>query len=461
VPSQLNGGWLFAGVGGQPRRIFDTDWTNISPRFGLAWRLGPKTVLRTGAGVYYMANTQTGRTNGFSITTNYDGSLDGRLPSAGASLNGPYSLVDPYPLGILQPTGASEGLQTLIGRGVTYDPRGLKTPRSYQYSLGFQHELPSNILVEASFAGNYQIYVPVDWGINEISMADYNQSRLDNSNYNALQLPNPFYNILPKNGGVGQNATIARGNLLRPNALWGGITQANTQWGYYRSDALQLKAEKRVMGGRQTGVMTWVVSYTLSKAYEANHRLQSWNLEEPLIYELDNQDKPHMFSFSGVWDLPFGKGKALLSSDNPVVSKLASGWQFDWILTYRSGYPVGWPNLQNFCGEWHAKQQTRTSWFNNDKGCYATVPSFTLRTLPDRFPDIRQHAAPQLNIVFEKTTQLSERYKFVVRGEAFNLTNTPIYGGVDTTFTSTRFGWLPQDQQNWPRAVQLSAKFFF
>ncbi|MFB3830190.1 MAG: carboxypeptidase regulatory-like domain-containing protein [Bryobacteraceae bacterium] len=460
-PSQLSGGWLFAGVGGRPQRIFDTDWTNLAPRVGLAWRIARNTVIRTGAGIYYMANTQGGRTNGFSITTNYDSSLDGRLPSAGTSLTGPYSLVDPFPLGILQPTGASEGLLTLIGRGVTFDPSRLKTPRTYQYSFGIQHQLPHDIMAEASFAGNYQTYVPVDWGINEISMADYNQSRADNANYNALQVPSPFWDILPKNGGVGNNATVSRGSLLRPNPLWGGITQANTQWGYYRSDALQVKIEKRVMGGQSTGVMTWVLAYTLSKAYQAANRLQSWNLEEPLVYELDNQDKPHMLSFAGVWDMPLGRGRKLLNSDNAIVNKLAGGWQFDWIFRYVSGYPVGWPNLNNKCGEWHAKEQTRYTWFNNDKSCYETFPSFTLRTIPDRFPDIRQHAAPQLNVALEKTTSISERLRFMIRAEAFNLTNTPIYGGVDTSFTSTRFGMLPQDQQNWPRAVQLAGKFFF
>jgi len=459
-PAQLNGGWLFAGAGGQPRRIFDTDWTNLAPRLGLAWRFQEKTVLRLGGGVYYMADTNGGRTNGFSATTSYVSSLDGKVPSAGGSLSGPYSLVDPFPLGIIEPTGAKEGLLTLIGQGFTFDPTRRKIPRTYQYSLGFQRELPSNILFEISFAGNYQTFVWVSWGLNEISLADYNQSRLDTS-YNATQLPNPFYGILPRNGGVGQNPTITRGSLLRPNPLWGGLTQANNNWGFYRSDAMQLKVEKRVLGGRQSGVMTWVLSYTLSKAYRADHRLQAWNLDEPLIYELDEQDKPHMLAFSGVWDLPFGTGKALFNSDNAVAKKLAAGWQFDWIFTYRSGYPVGWPNLINYCGDWHAHPKTRYAWFNNNKSCYATWPPYTLRTIPDVFPDIRQHAAPQLNIALEKTTRLSERYRFMIRAEAFNLSNTPIYGGVDTSFTSTRFGMLPQDQQNWPRCIQFAAKFFF
>ncbi len=459
-PAQLSGGWLFAGVGGQPRRIFDTDWTNLGPRVGVAWQVLPKTVIRTGGGIYYQSPTQSGRTEGFSITTSYDSSLDGMVPSGGSSTTGAYSLVDPFPLGILEPTGAEGGLLTQIGRGITFDPRAQKIPRTYQYSFGVQQQLPGEIVAEVSYAGNYQIYVGVDWGRNEISMADYNQSRIDAANYNSLQVPNPFYNILPKNGGVGQNATISRGSLLRPNPLWGGITQANTQWGRYRSDALQLKVEKRVLGGRETGVMTWVLSYTAQKAFEQNHRLQSWNLQEPLIYEIDNQDKPNMLAFSGVWDLPFGKSGPL-SSDNPVVKKLIGGWQSDWILTYNSGYPVSWPNLINYCGEWHAKPQTRYSWFNNDKKCYATFQSYNLRTIPDRFSDIRQHQAPQLNIAFEKTTQINERYKFLIRAEAFNLTNTPIYGSPNTDFNSTRFGMLNDNQINWPRLVQFAAKFFF
>ncbi len=459
-PSQLSGGWLFAGVGGQSRRIFDTDWTNLGPRVGVAWQVLPKTVVRMGGGIYYQSPTQTGRTEGFSMTTDYESSLDGMLPSSGSNVTGAYSLVDPFPTGILQPTGAGEGLLTRIGRSVTYDPRSMRIPRTYQYSFGIQQQLPGNIVAEASYAGNYQIYATVDWGRNQISMADYNQSRVDAKDYNNLQVPNPFYNILPKNGGVGQNPTIPRGDLLRPNPLWGGITQANTQWGRYRSDALQLKVEKRVLGGRETGVMTWVLSYTLQKAFEQNHRLQSWNLEEPLIYELDNQDKPNMLAFSGVWDLPFGRS-GVLNSDIPVVKKLIGGWQFDWILTYNSGYPVNWPNLVNYCGEWHAKPQTRYSWFNNDKDCYDPLEPFNLRTIPDRFPNIRQHQAPQLNVAFEKTTHVGERYRFLIRAEAFNLTNTSIYGAPNTDFNSTRFGRLNENQINWPRLVQFAAKFFF
>jgi hypothetical protein len=302
--------------------------------------------------------------------------------------------------------------------------------------------------------------VPLDWGRNEISLDDYNRSRAD-AQYNSTQVPNPFYGILPLNGGQGQNATISRGSLMRPNPMFQGITQANTPWGRYRSDAMQVKIEKRVLGGQNTGVLTWVLSYTFAKAYEANHRLQTWNLSEPIIRELDNTDKPQTLSFAGVWDLPVGPGKRLLNTSNPVGRKLSEGWQIDWIFSYSAGYPVAWPNLINKCGEWHAAKQDRYHWFNNDKSCYSTLPSFTLRTNPDRFPDIRNYAAPQLNIAVEKTTRISERHRFLLRFEAFNISNTPLYAGPNTDFNSTRFGLLPDNQQNWPRLVQIAGKFFF
>jgi hypothetical protein len=67
-----------------------------------------------------------------------------------------------------------------------------------------------------------------------------------------------------------------------------------------------------------------------------------------------------------------------------------------------------------------------------------------------------------LNVAFEKNTNISERYKLSIRGESFNLTNTPIRPGPgSTTFTSSTFGIIPNSQNNFPRLVQLALKFYF
>jgi len=209
--------------------------------------------------------------------------------------------------------------------------------------------------------------------------------------------------------------------------------------------------------------MTWVLSWTFGKEYEQNHRLDAtWNTTQPLYYEISNEDRTHSFSFSGVWDLPIGKGKQLLNVSNRVADKIASNWRADWILTYVSGVPVGWPDLINYCGYWAAKNQDENHWFNNDKSCYVQQPSNHLRDLPDRFPGtIRQPTVPQLNAAIEKTINFSERYRASVRFEGFNVSNTPMRATPSTTLTSTDFGVLGKSQRNFPRFFQLAAKFYF
>jgi hypothetical protein len=246
----------------------------------------------------------------------------------------------------------------------------------------------------------------------------------------------------------------------------GGVTNNLGQWGYYRYDALSLQLERRLRS-HSKGNFTWVVSYTFSKAFEANHRLNNWNPYEPVVHELDYQDKPQTFAFSGVWDLPFGKGRSYGADlQNPILNGLISNWTFDWIFTYYSGYPTAWPDLVlntsvPGCGSWSVADQNSQHWFNNNKACYSTRAPYTFRTNPDRFPNIRNPAEPQVNIAIEKSIPFTERYSLKFRAEAFNLSNTVIRGGPDTNFSDANFGQLPLAQQNFPRLVQLAAKFYF
>jgi hypothetical protein len=464
----LVGGFLFPGVSGQPRRLYDTDWTNIAPRIGVAWRVLSKTVLRAGGGVYYQSPTQDNTRDGFSQTTNYVTTLTNGQPTACSTdpvkcSTGPFSLATPFPLGIERAPGSSLGLMTNVGNGIGYDPPHFRIPRTYQYSFGFQHELPYAILVEASYAGNYQVHVNSSFNSGRWSLADNtigsgtNTVAPDNAYLN-VNMPNPFFGIIPRRG-IASSSAVRRRELLRPDPIFPDITNFLVQDGHYRSDALQVKIEQRVLGGRTSGILTWGISYTFSKAFEANHRLNNWNASEPLIYELDNTDKPQTFAFHGVYDLPFGKDRWLFK--DPVSTAIIGNWRFDWIFTYSSGYPVGWPNLRNTCGTWKAAVQDEDHWFNNDKTCYSNFPEFTARTLPDRFSDIRNPAKPQLNIALAKTFRFGERYSFQLRGEAFNLTNTPIRPGPNTDFNSSDFGKLPKTQNNWPRVLQVAGKIYF
>jgi hypothetical protein len=66
-----------------------------------------------------------------------------------------------------------------------------------------------------------------------------------------------------------------------------------------------------------------------------------------------------------------------------------------------------------------------------------------------------------VNLAGSKTFAITERWRFNLRGEAFNLLNHPLYGAPDTTYTDARFGMLPVGQQNFPRLIQVSGKISF
>lgn len=480
-PAAIYGAYTFAGVNGMPRRQFYTDWTNLAPRIGFAYRLGQKTVIRGGVGVYYQSMTQTGNsTTGFSATTGYLTSFDnGVTPSAcatGACQNGaptgPYSIVNPFPNGLISAAGASLGDLSNLGQGSNGNTLDYKIPRTYQYTLGVQRALPGNMVIDIRFAGNFAGMTTTghDLGFpnDAAGMALQTASIADPSIF-STPLPNPFLGILPNSTGLGSSNTVTRSSLLQHWPLWGGISDSNVSRATFRSDAMQMKFQKRMGNGADNtfGSLNWTFSWTFSKEYSLTCCAgPSWiNGDDNFRYAMDSNNKSEELAFSGVWDLPFGKGKKFASGHSGIADKFITGWRADYALTYISGFPVGLPNLINYCGRWDSgSAQNEFHWFNNNPACYANFPANAagLSYQPPRFSgNVNNPAAPQLNAAIVKDTKIGERYSLNIRVESFNLTNTAIRPGPGTSFPSTTFGVLPESQQNFPRLVQLAAKLFF
>jgi hypothetical protein len=417
-----------------------------------------KTVLRGGFGIFYKTATQGNYTDGFNLRTNYVTTLDGIHPSAG--LTGPYSLEDPFPNGAGVPPGNSLGLLTNVGRGIGYDGRQRVLPRTYEYSFTIERELPRDMVLELSYSGMTTVHDTAGIQQDNVSWDNFLAAQA-NPLFLDRPLPNPFLGIVPQTADFGNSATIKAYNLYRPFPLFNGINQSTNPWGHYRSNSLQIRLEKRAFQNRSAGVMTFVVAYTYMKSFEANHRLNDWDVREPLIHELDYQDKPQSLAISGVWDLPLGRNRKWLSGGNHFITNLASGWTLDFIATYYSGYPVGKPDTLFYCSDYRLQNQTHDHWFNNDKSCYADRQPYTLRTVEDRFSNIRNPAEPQVNVALAKNFHITERIRGLIRGESFNIANTIIYPGPDTNWKSPRFGLLPLQQNNFPRLVQLAAKVMF
>ena len=209
-------------------------------------------------------------------------------------------------------------------------------------------------------------------------------------------------------------------------------------------------------------MMTFVLSYTFSKAFEQNHRLNGWNWKEPLIYELDNTDKPQSIAFSGVYDLPIGSGKKVLNLHSKFAKALVNDWRMTWIYTDYSGNPVGWPDLVNFCGEWHstAGGNPYDHWFNNNKSCYQTRAA----NLPRGSGPVLHDPQPGRAAVQRVDREDGPLHRTLLDADSrrgVQHHQHAIYPGPSTDFNSSQFGIVPKSQQNFPRAFQFAAKFMF
>jgi hypothetical protein len=458
APAALFGARVFANS--TERRPYDTDWTDVQPRFGVAWNFAPKTVFRAGFGIFYRTATQLNQNDGFSQRTNYVSSLDsGVMPAAG--LTGPYSLQNPFPNGILAPTGAAGAAATDIGQTVQYDGRYRPLPRTYQYSAGFERELPWGVIAQVYFSGSQTVHDSMLVEYDAPPVADILKGQ-GTSTYLTHRIANPFYGVLPSNTTLGGSAYLPAYDLLRPYPLFNGIAETTLPLARYRYDSMQVFAERRFSQLADGGIFTFLLAYTFSKSYDMSHRLNPWNLSEPPVHEISALDKPQVLAITGLWDLPFGWGRRFFPNIGRVAGAFVNGWAVDWTLTYSSGYPVAMPAADFVCGSYDAPQgQNASHWFNNDPSCWKAPGIYEVRTYLDRFSNIRNPTASQLNVSVEKTFWLSERYTMLLRGESFNLTNTPILPGPNTNFGDPRFGQLPIQQNNFPRYIQVAARFVF
>jgi hypothetical protein len=475
----LKGGLLFAGASGTTRQAFLRDFNNFQPRIGAAWQITDRWVMRGGYGLTYLGQNANGPDTGFSQPTNLVASTDNNLtPAVNLSDPFPRSI---FPNGLLQPVGSSLGLATNLGLGVSAQFLDRPLPYSHQFSFGFQRTLPLSWLADISYVGNLTRRLPVSAGLNFIPTEILNSLPVaDRPAYFSTQMPNPMRGLLP--GSAFNAATIPRQQLLVAYPHFSQVTISNIAIGQQSYHSLQLKGTRRLAGG-----VAAQVAYTWSKTLEQVSLLnaQDANLgdltKSVLERRLQEWDIPHTLSFVVTYELPFGRGRPLLSGAGRALDAVVGGWNLNVQYLYRSGTPLEFPNaaplearsakLTKSERDALARQQGRDKfnpffdkWFDVTLFPNRAQAPFTLRDFPTRFPDVRSDFLQSWEISGYKEFRFAERVRFQLRADFQNAFDYAHFGRLASrpnNVQDTRFGQLDPAQRNQPRVVVLVAKILF
>jgi hypothetical protein len=284
--------------------LLKAEHTNFAPRFGTAWSPDTKTVVRTGFGIFYGGVESIGYYP--NLGENYPFQFSGNFPAPACGNN-------------VCPTDGitiANGFQSIIANGFASQTTNLtlrgaeinqKTPYTEGWNLSVERSLGSDMVATASYVGNTGRHM------------------LLNPNTNAA-----LAITAPGHGTNNQN----------PFPDEGGTSSVVNQ-GMSDYNSLQTKIEKRMSHGYNL-----LATYTWSHALDDDVTpLNSGNESGPpdfnivplqFDYSQSPWDTRQRFTFNGLYELPFGKGRQFLN-DNAVAEAIVGGWSANATFTAQSG----------------------------------------------------------------------------------------------------------------------------
>ena len=468
----LTGGLVFAGQNGTSSQVYSWNKDQFGPRIGFAYTPIANTVIHAGAGFVYAPLEISNNAVGFAPDTGYSSSTNWNTSQNGG-LNPDNLLSNPYPQGLVHPSGNSLGTGTALGQTISVWDANPKTPETYQWNFGVQRQLPSDMTVEAAYVGTRGLH----WTSN-LSLNQLNPGYLGMGTALQTQVANPFQPYVSI--GALSAATVTQQQLLLPYPQFTGVTEENATWGSSDYQSGQFKVNKHVTHG-----VSFLAVYTISKwlanapgsdapiGTNNSTTVQNfYNLKAEK--SLSENDIPQALIFNAVAELPFGHGRRFLNSANRFIDSIAGGWNISPILTLQKGFPLALsapvtdggdrpnyvPGVSPKLASNRPIDQKVKEWFNTS--AFELPPAFTFGDVSRTIGSVRSPALKNMDLSVDKETQIFERLRMQFRADIFNLTNTPHFGLPDTSMSDQTFGQLdallPSPP---PREIQFAAKLIF
>ena len=414
------GQFVIPGQGGASRAMVQADHNNWGPRAGVSYQIRPNLVFRAGYGIFYGLRDQNQGVTQFAGNNPNTPAIVAPVISASSTVVPPFTLNSPIQVAPtnynLNSFTAASPLSVQI-RTVAFD--AARSPMVQQMSASFQYEPFQTLLIETSYAGTrgqdlYSLFV------------DHNQVSIQG----AL---------------LGQNTQQYR-QFPFVNAAINTISSNATS----NYNAFNLRIEKRLSHG-----LNLLANYSVQKNLEAggsgpssfiqngsnSTAMNSFNLARQK--DVADIDIPQTFVVSAGYDLPVGHGMRWLGTG--ALGKIVGGWRVNGILTLRGGFPSAiFTNVipPTFATYNEPDRVTGVSRLVANPGpsqyinpAAFQVPGTQLSSTgtpiqlfgnADPLP-VRGPGSKNMDFSAFKEMFVTERVRLEIRGEFFNLTNSPTF----------------------------------
>ncbi|HXM43650.1 MAG TPA: TonB-dependent receptor [Bryobacteraceae bacterium] len=385
------------------RNSFATpDTKNFAPRAGLAYQLTPKTVIRSGFGVFY------GRTDenlGISSRPTNNPPYFLRSINTSDQIHTLMTLEGGIPPNLLNPND-------VINANVNSWPIYMPLPYTFEWNLNLQQQLGSGFTAQVGYVGSSSHNLYVD--------PNFNQPQPGPGSI-ASREPFPEYSSI-----------LAYLPLDRSN---------------YNSLIAQL--ERRFKSG-----FSFLGAYTWSHSFDYGGQVSDstdYGPQNPYNwtsnYGSSNFDVRQRVSASYIYELPFGRGKALANQPG-VARAILGGWQLSGVTSFQTGLPftpilsfdptntgtTAHPNVVPGKALYPTNQGP-SDWFNGS--AFVAPAAYTYGNAGRNF--IRGPGSFNSDVGLLRSGTIKERYNVQFSAQAFNVFNTPQFGlpnntiGVSTT----------------------------
>ena len=398
--------------------IADPKYLNFAPRIGFAYRIFPRTVIRSAYGIFYNSNFgwewSTGRGNWpYSISDNITGiNIGGTAPTRADQLFGSFD-----------PSQVKPTAQHTISRD-------LSMPYMQNWNFGIEHQLTESLMLELNYQG---------------AKGTHLQSFLSTND----PLPGP-----------------GDPNPRRPYPQAGSLSELKTI-ATSRYHGLTAKAEQRLWRG-----LTYIASYAYQKSIDLNSEFGGTSPQNNQNNSADlapsGFDQTHVFNTGYSYMLP-GQGM------QGFLKHIIGGWQTSGIVTFETGRPfnITLPfdnanvgsrgNFQrpNLVGDPYPSGWTKTygpGGLYFDPTAFAAAPQYTFGNLGRNV--LRGPGFRNFDLTAFKNFNFMERLRLQFRAEFFNAFNNVNFSNPGSSFDTANFG-RSTGTQNAQRSIQLGLKLYY